>query len=71
MKPPRQFRQLSQTTILTVRVFRAAHTDENHPGAVHSGVKAYKKKPLNFNGFRSGGDSWTRTNDPIDVNDVL
>ena len=28
-------------------------------------------KPLIFNGFRSGGDSWTRTNDPIDVNDVL
>ena len=24
-----------------------------------------------LNGFRSGGDSWTRTNDPIDVNDVL
>ena len=30
-----------------------------------------KKKPLIFNGFRFGGDSWTRTNDPIDVNDVL
>ena len=40
MKPPRQFRQLSQTTILTVRVVRAVHTDENHPGAVHPGVKA-------------------------------
>ena len=40
MKPPRQFRQLSQTTILTVRVVRAVHTDENHPGAVRLGVKA-------------------------------
>ena len=40
MKPPRQFRQLSQTTILTVRVVRAVHTDENHAGAVHPGVNA-------------------------------
>ena len=26
---------------------------------------------LDFQGLRCGGDSWTRTNDPIDVNDVL
>ena len=26
---------------------------------------------LDLQGLPSGGDSWTRTNDPIDVNDVL
>ena len=26
---------------------------------------------LDLQGLLSGGDSWTRTNDPIDVNDVL
>ena len=29
-----------------------------------------KEKP-DFSSFSCGGDSWTRTNDPIDVNDVL
>ena len=30
-----------------------------------------KNAALDFQGLRCGGDSWTRTNDPIDVNDVL
>ena len=31
-----------------------------------------RKKKLDFSSFsRFGGDSWTRTNDPIDVNDML
>ena len=30
-----------------------------------------KKEALDLQGLQSGGDSWTRTNDPIDVNDVL
>ena len=31
-----------------------------------------RKEKLVFSSFsRLGGDSWTRTNDPIDVNDVL
>ena len=30
-----------------------------------------KKEKLDFSSFSTGGDSWTRTNDPIDVNDVL
>ena len=29
------------------------------------------KQALDLQGLASGGDSWTRTNDPIDVNDVL
>ena len=29
-----------------------------------------KKEALDLQGLQSGGDSWTRTNDPIDVNDV-
>ena len=29
------------------------------------------KEKLDFSSFSCGGDSWTRTNDPIDVNDVL
>ena len=29
-----------------------------------------KKQALDLQGLASGGDSWTRTNDPIDVNDV-
>ena len=30
-----------------------------------------KNTALDLQGLRCGGDSWTRTNDPIDVNDVL
>ena len=30
-----------------------------------------KKQALDLQGLALGGDSWTRTNDPIDVNDVL
>ena len=30
-----------------------------------------KKRSLNSQASLGGGDSWTRTNDPIDVNDVL
>ena len=30
-----------------------------------------KKQALVDQGLALGGDSWTRTNDPIDVNDVL
>lgn len=30
-----------------------------------------KVEVLDLQGLPSGGDSWTRTNDPIDVNDVL
>ena len=30
-----------------------------------------KVEALDLQGLPSGGDSWTRTNDPIDVNDVL
>ena len=30
-----------------------------------------KEEALDLQGLPSGGDSWTRTNDPIDVNDVL
>ena len=33
--------------------------------------RAKKKQALDLQGLESGGDSWTRTNDPIDVNDVL
>ena len=30
-----------------------------------------KVEVLDLQGLPSSGDSWTRTNDPIDVNDVL
>lgn len=30
-----------------------------------------KKKSLNIKDFFIGGGSWTRTNDPFDVNEVL
>ena len=33
--------------------------------------EAQKNEALDLQGLPSGGDSWTRTNDPIDVNDVL
>ena len=29
-----------------------------------------RKEALDLQGLALGGDSWTRTNDPIDVNDV-
>ena len=41
-----------------------------YPG-VHDTGNGQKKEALDLQGLRSGGDSWTRTNDPIDVNDVL
>ena len=34
-------------------------------------MMAKKVEALDLQGLPSGGDSWTRTNDPIDVNDVL
>ena len=34
-------------------------------------VKVKKKQALDLQGLALGGDSWTRINDPIDVNDVL
>ena len=34
-------------------------------------MAAKKITALDLQGLRCGGDSWTRTNDPIDVNDVL
>ena len=37
---------------------------------VHPGM-GKKDERLDFSSLSSGGDSWTRTNDPIDVNDVL
>ena len=40
-----------------------------NPLAVMPGDK--KITALDLQGLRCGGDSWTRTNDPIDVNDVL
>ena len=30
-----------------------------------------KKEALDLQGLQGGGDSWTRTNDPFDVNEVL
>ena len=38
----------------------------------HAWQSGKRKEKLDFSSFsRFGGDSWTRTNDPIDVNDVL
>ena len=38
----------------------------------HTWQTGNRKEKLDFSSFsRLGGDSWTRTNDPIDVNDVL
>ena len=38
----------------------------------HTWQTGKRKEKLDFSSFsRFGGDSWTRTNDPIDVNDVL
>ena len=34
-------------------------------------MKTKKKEAVDFQRLPLGGDSWTRTNDPIDVNDVL
>ena len=53
---------------------RAVHVAEvnpekSEPSAVMPGDK--KAEALDLQGLPSGGDSWTRTNDPIDVNDVL
>ena len=50
---------------------RIVHIDGVYPcGRVPRG-RAKKKQALDLQGLASGGDSWTRTNDPIDVNDVL
>ena len=35
----------------TARVLRAVHTDEEHPGEVHPGVKRKKMKPLIYKDF--------------------
>ena len=54
---------------------RAVHIVEVNPeksaplGGDAGGDK--KVEALDLQGLPSGGDSWTRTNDPIDVNDVL
>ena len=32
--------------------------------------REHTSEALDLQGLQSGGDSWTRTNDPIDVNDV-
>ena len=37
---------------------------------VHPG-EGKMKEAVDFQRLPLGGDSWTRTNDPIDVNDVL
>ena len=39
----------------TVRVLRAVHTDEEHPGEVHPGVKRKKSEAFDLQGLRSGG----------------
>ena len=58
----------------TARVLRAVHIAEVNPEKVNPSVVMpgnKKVEALDLQGLPSGGDSWTRTNDPIDVNDVL
>ena len=43
----------------------------NTPSCVHKNMITAKEKTLEYQGFSSGGLYWTRTSDPIDVNDVL
>ena len=50
---------------------RVVHIEKIYPGERVPLVEGEKKEALDLQGLRSGGDSWTRTNDPIDVNDVL
>ena len=53
---------------------RAVHIAEVNPEKVNPSVVMpgnKKVEALDLQGLPSGGDSWTRTNDPIDVNDVL
>ena len=52
-------------------VEQAVHIDDVYPLRTCTPERAKKKQALDLQGLASGGDSWTRTNDPIDVNDVL
>ena len=57
----------------TARVLRAVHIAEVNPEKVNPSVVMpgnKKVEALDLQGLPSGGDSWTRTNDPFDVNDV-
>ena len=47
------------------------HAVHTYAGAKGRPIAGKKITALDFQGLYCGGDSWTRTNDPIDVNDVL
>ena len=49
---------------------QTVHTDGGVPRRTCTPRQGKKKQALDLQGLALGGDSWTRTNDPIDVNDV-
>ena len=52
-------------------VKRAVHIDEHIPCQACTPSGGEIKEKLDFSSFSGGGLYWTRTSDPIDVNDVL
>ena len=70
-KPPRRFRQLSQPDNVDSSCSTSCSYRRRKPRGSKPRGEWQKNEALELQGLRSGGDSWTRTNDPIDVNDVL
>ena len=70
-KLPRQFRPLSQpdneeSSCSPICSYRLRTPRGSTPRG-----ETQKSEALDLQGLRSGGDSWNRTNDPFDVNEVL
>ena len=70
-KPPRRFRQLSQPDNVDSSCSPSYSYRRRTPQGSTPRGEAQKNEALDLQGLRSGGDSWTRTNDPFDVNEVL
>ena len=70
-KPPRRFRQLSQPDNVDSSCSPSCSYRRRTPRGSTPRGEAQKNEALDLQGLRSGGDSWTRTNDPFDVNEVL
>ena len=70
-KPPRRFRQLSQPDNVDSSCSPSCSYRRRTPRGSTPRGEGIKNEALDLQGLRSGGDSWTRTNDPFDVNDVL
>ena len=64
-------RQMSLYTVYLLSCRHDIISGGIQPDSVYTRARGKKKEVVDFQRLPLGGDSWTRTNDPIDVNDVL